>query len=398
MTKVLELQLQPQSSQWTFRVGFLEDWLIWSPRCPRDSQECSPASQFENINFSALSLLVQISHPYMTTGKTIVLTIWTFVCKVMSLLFNMLSRFVSFSSKEKTSVNFVTAVTIPSDSGAQEKKICNCFHFFPIYLPWSDWARFHDLSFLNVEFKPAVSLFSFTLIKRLFSFSSLSAIKVAYFRFLIFLPAILIPACGSSSLAFFMMYFAYSLNNQGDNIQPWYTPFPIWNQSVVPYPVLTVASWPLTIWPRGPSRDYYPREIKTMSSQRLVRGQICSCFILTRTSLVTQMIKNLPAIQETWVQSLCWEDPLEKEMATDSSTLVWKIPWTEEPGKLQSTGSQRIGHNWATSLLLFCFIDSAKAFDYMDHNKFWKILQEMGISDYLTCLLKNLYFRLGSNS
>ena len=48
--------------------------------------------------------------------------------------------------------------------------------------------------------------------------------------------------------------------------------------------------------------------------------------------------------------------------------------------------------------IYFCFIDYAKAFDYMDHNKFWKILQEMGISDYLTCLLKNLYFRLGSNS
>ena len=60
----------------------------------------------------------------------------------------------------------------------------------------------------------------------------------------------------------------------------------------------------------------------------------------TRASLVAQVVKNLPAMQETRVQSLGWEDPLEKEMATHSSTLVWKIPWTEEPGGLQSTGSQ----------------------------------------------------------
>ena len=65
----------------------------------------------------------------------------------------------------------------------------------------------------------------------------------AYLRLLIFLPAILIPACASSSPAFLMIYSAYKLNKQGDNIQPWRTPFPIWNQSVVPCPVLTVASW-----------------------------------------------------------------------------------------------------------------------------------------------------------
>ena len=66
----------------------------------------------------------------------------------------------------------------------------------------------------------------------------------AYLRLLIFLLAILIPACASSSPAFLMMYCAYKLNKQGDNIQPWHTSFPIWNQSVVPCPVLTVASWP----------------------------------------------------------------------------------------------------------------------------------------------------------
>ena len=64
-----------------------------------------------------------------------------------------------------------------------------------------------------------------------------------------------------------------------------------------------------------------------------------------QASLVAQKVKHLPAMQETWVRSLAQEDPLEKEMATHSSTLAWKTPWMEEPGRLQSTGSQRVGHN-----------------------------------------------------
>ena len=67
---------------------------------------------------------------------------------------------------------------------------------------------------------------------------------------------------------------------------------------------------------------------------------------------MVQRLKRLPAMQETWVRSLGREDPLEKEMATHSSILAWKIPWTEEPGGLQSTGSQRVRHDWATSLSL----------------------------------------------
>ena len=67
-------------------------------------------------------------------------------------------------------------------------------------------------------------------------------------------------------------------------------------------------------------------------------------------SLVIQMVKNLPAIQETWVQSLGWEDPLEEGMATHSSILAWSIPWTEEPGGLQSRGLQRVRQDWATWL------------------------------------------------
>jgi hypothetical protein len=66
---------------------------------------------------------------------------------------------------------------------------------------------------------------------------------------------------------------------------------------------------------------------------------------MKRASLVAQMVKCLPAMQETWVQLLGWEDPLEKEMATHSSTLAWKIPWTEEPRSLQSMDLQRVGHD-----------------------------------------------------
>ena len=71
-------------------------------------------------------------------------------------------------------------------------------------------------------------------------------------------------------------------------------------------------------------------------------------------TLVAQMVKYLLAMRETRVQSLVWEDPLEKEMATHSSTLTWKILWTEEPGRLHSMGLQRVGHDSATSLSLAC--------------------------------------------
>ena len=62
-------------------------------------------------------------------------------------------------------------------------------------------------------------------------------------------------------------------------------------------------------------------------------------------SLVAQRVRRLPAVQETWVQSLGQKDPLEKAKATHSGTLAWKIPWTEKPGRLQSMGSQRVGHD-----------------------------------------------------
>ena len=157
--------------------------------------------------------MVQLSHPYMTTGKTIGLTIWTFVGKVMSLLYNMLSRFViAFLPRSKhlliSWLQSLSAVIF----WVQENKICHCFHCFPIYLPWSgNRLDAMILVFWMLSFKPTFSLSSFNFIKKLFSSSSLSAIRVvssAYLRLLIFLPTILIPAYASSSLVFLVIYYA----------------------------------------------------------------------------------------------------------------------------------------------------------------------------------------------
>ena len=103
------------------------------------------------------------------------------------------------------------------------------------------------LGFWMLSFKPAFSLSYFSFFKRLFSSFSLSASRVlssVYLKLFIFLLVILIPACGSSSPAFHMVYPAYKLDNQSDNIQSWCSVFPILIQSIVPCPVLSVASWP----------------------------------------------------------------------------------------------------------------------------------------------------------
>ena len=141
----------------------------------------------------------------------------------------------------------MTAVIFCSDFRAPQNEVSHCFHCFSIYLLRSDGTKCHDINFLNGEFEPDVSLSSFTSIKRLFSSSSLSAMRVVssdYVQLLIFLPDIFIQVIASSSWAFLMMYSAYKLSNQGDDIQPWHTPFLIWNQSLVPCSVLAVASWP----------------------------------------------------------------------------------------------------------------------------------------------------------
>ena len=80
-------------------------------------------------------------------------------------------------------------------------------------------------------------------------------------------------------------------------------------------------------------------------SKRKSSGDIDGTTVLFKNSLVAQTVKSLPPMRETRVQDLGWEDPLEKEMAAHSSTIAWKIPWTEEPGRQQSVGSQRVGHD-----------------------------------------------------
>ena len=84
----------------------------------------------------------------------------------------------------------------------------------------------------------------------------------------------------------------------------------------------------------------------------------------SRGSLVLLHLKRLPTMQETWIPSLGWEDPLEKEMAAHSSILAWKIPWTEEPGWLLFMGSQRVGHNWATSLSIYLSLSAIRVVSF----------------------------------
>ena len=191
--------------------------------------------------------MVQLSYPYMTTGKTIALNRWTFFGKVMSLLFNMLSRLaIAFLPRSKRLL--ISWLQSPSAVISEPPKIKSVT--VSIVSP----SICHEVMgpdamifvFWMLSFKPTFSL-SFSFIKRLFTSSLLSAIRMvasAYLRLLIFLLAVLIPACASSSLAFYMMCSAYKLNKQGDNIQPWHTPFPIWNQVIIPCLVLTVGSWP----------------------------------------------------------------------------------------------------------------------------------------------------------
>ena len=236
VAKVLEFRfIISPTSEYSKRISFRMDWL--NPLAVQGTlksllqHHSSKASVLQCLAF----FIVQLSHPYMTTGKTTALTRQTFVGKVMSLFFNMLSRLViTFLPKSKCLL--ISWLQSPSAVILEPPKIKSVT--VSIVSP----SICHEV----VGVDPTFSLFSFTFIKRLFS-SSFSVIRVvssAYLRLLIFLPAILIPACASFSPVFHMMYSAYKLNKQGDNIQPWHTPFPIWKQSVVPCPVLTVASWP----------------------------------------------------------------------------------------------------------------------------------------------------------
>ena len=173
-------------------------------------------SSKESILRHSAFFTVQLSHPYMTTGKTIALTRQTAACQVMSLLFNMLSRFVTaFLPRSKHLL--ISWLQPPSAVIFEPPKI----KYLTVSIVFPSIC--HEvmepvdvLVFLMLSFKPAFSLSSFTLIKRFFSSSWFSAVKVvsssAYLRLLVLLLTILIPASDSSSLAFCMMYSAYKLN------------------------------------------------------------------------------------------------------------------------------------------------------------------------------------------
>ena len=140
------------SSEYSGLISFSIDWfdlLAVQGKRTLLQHHSSKAS----ILWHSAFFIVQLSHAYMTTGKTTTLTRWTFAGKVMSLLFNILSRLViGFLSRSRRLLISWLQVTICSDFRATNNKVSHCFHCFPIYLPRRDGTRCHDLSFLNVEF------------------------------------------------------------------------------------------------------------------------------------------------------------------------------------------------------------------------------------------------------
>ena len=171
------------SNEYSGLISFRMDWLdLLALQGTLKSllQHCS--SKASILRCSAF-FIIQLSHPYMTTRKTTALTLWIFVgflicCHRLVITFFQGTRVFYFHDCSHH-VHF----------GAQKNKVCHCFHCLPIYLPSNDGTRCHDLSFLNVEFLANFFTLRFTFIKRLFSSSLLSAIRVvssAYLRLLIF--------------------------------------------------------------------------------------------------------------------------------------------------------------------------------------------------------------------
>ena len=140
------------SNKHTGLISFRMDWLdLLEVQGTLKSLLQHHSSKASILQRSAF-FIVQLSHSYMTTGKNIALTRWTFVGKVMSLLFDMLSRLVvTFLPRSKCPLISWLQSPSPVILGPPKTKVCHCFHCFPIYLPWSDGTGCHDLSFLNVE-------------------------------------------------------------------------------------------------------------------------------------------------------------------------------------------------------------------------------------------------------
>ena len=192
VAKVFEFQLQDQSFQWTPRMDLLAVQGTLKSLLQHHSSKAS-------ILRCSAFFIVQFSHPYMTTGKTIALTKWTFLGKVMSLLLNMLSRLViTFLPRSKHLL--ISWLQSPSTVILEPRKIksTTVSTVSPYICHEVMGPDAMILVFWMLSFKPTFSLSSFTFVKRLLSFSSLSAIRVvssAYLRLLIVLLAILIPAC-----------------------------------------------------------------------------------------------------------------------------------------------------------------------------------------------------------
>ena len=133
----------------SFRINWLDHLAVQGTLKSILQHHSSKTSILQHSAF----FIVQLSHPYMTTGKTIALTRWTVADKIMFLLFNMLSRLViAFLPRSKCLL--ISWLHSPSAVILEppQNKVCHCFHCFPLYLPWSDGNGCHDLSFLNIEF------------------------------------------------------------------------------------------------------------------------------------------------------------------------------------------------------------------------------------------------------
>ena len=138
------------SNEYSGVISFRIDWFPLVVQGTVKSLLQHHSSKASVLRSSAF-LMVHLSHPYMTTGKTTALTRWTFVSKVMSMLFNTLSRFV-IVSLPRSKCLLISRLQSPSPVILEPKKIVShCFHCFPVYLRWSDGTRCHDFSFLNAE-------------------------------------------------------------------------------------------------------------------------------------------------------------------------------------------------------------------------------------------------------
>ena len=194
------------SNEYSGLISFRMDWLDLHAVQETLKSLLQHRSSKASILWCSAFFIVQLSHPYMTTGKTIALTRWTFVGKVMSLLFNMLSRLaVTFLPRSKCLL--ISWLLSPSAVILEPPKIksATVCTFSPSICYEMMGLDAMILVFWMLSFKPTFSLSSFTFIKRFFSSPLLSAIRVvlsAYLRLLIFFSAILIPACASSSPVF----------------------------------------------------------------------------------------------------------------------------------------------------------------------------------------------------